>query len=119
VRVEKVRPPRDKGMNGKEEGSACMRSYVVRFVEDGWMYEGREGRSSRCHVNSLVGELIDCSIVDGMFCFFFLRPLGCSCPLSIDCRSRNSFPILHACCCLAVARQISVIDQRAYRRCLG
>lgn len=43
----------------------------MRFVEDGWTYEGREGRSSRCHVNSLVDELIDCSIVDGIFCFFF------------------------------------------------
>jgi hypothetical protein len=40
VRVEKVRPPRDKARNGKEEGSACMRSYVVRFGGDGGGGEG-------------------------------------------------------------------------------
>jgi hypothetical protein len=34
VRVEKVRPPRDKARSGKDEGSACMRSYVVRFGKD-------------------------------------------------------------------------------------
>ena len=49
-----------------------MRSYVVRFVEDGWTYEGREGRSSRCHVNSLVDELIDCSTEMANRCGGFL-----------------------------------------------
>jgi hypothetical protein len=57
VRVEKVRPPRDKARNGKEEGSACMRSYVVRFGGDGGGGEG--GHQEVIDVGWLISWLID------------------------------------------------------------